>query len=146
MLFQRLLEASTVQIERHDTQNLANSSWASAMVLYRNSKYLDAVAVEAYKRRKEASPLHLAQLSFAFSRFKAPTERFEFVQAGRHWSSHSSGISAVAQNLSTHTVLHAQSSRSAHSMSHSLHCAHITGPVINSNLRNVNPTLQVAER
>ena len=29
-LFERLLEASIVRIEDHDTQNLANSCWAAA--------------------------------------------------------------------------------------------------------------------
>ena len=32
-LFERLLEASIVRIEDHDTQNLANSCWAAAAEL-----------------------------------------------------------------------------------------------------------------
>ena len=52
-LFRRLLDASICRILDHDTQNLANSSWATAMVGFRCSRWLNAAAEAAVRKIRE---------------------------------------------------------------------------------------------
>eukprot|EP00933_Yihiella_yeosuensis_P024929 TRINITY_DN1932_c0_g2_i1.p1 TRINITY_DN1932_c0_g2~~TRINITY_DN1932_c0_g2_i1.p1 ORF type:complete len:775 (+),score=120.41 TRINITY_DN1932_c0_g2_i1:45-2369(+) len=80
-LFRCLLDASIARIEDHDTQNLANSSWAAAMVGFRCSRWLDAVGAAATRKISECSPLHLAQLAFAFARHVNTGEKHGFLPA-----------------------------------------------------------------
>lgn len=41
------------QVKDHDTQNLANTSWAAAMVGFRYSRWLDACARKAVEKIQE---------------------------------------------------------------------------------------------
>ncbi|CAK0879346.1 unnamed protein product [Prorocentrum cordatum] len=60
---------------------MANSSWAAAMVGFRDSRWLDAAAAAAVRRIGDCSTLHLAQLAFAFSRFTFAGERHGLLPA-----------------------------------------------------------------
>lgn len=82
-LFKHLLDASVARIEDHDSQNLANTSWAAAMVIFRSARWLEAAAAAVVRGISGSEPLHLAQLAFAFSRFLHTGEKVGFVPALR---------------------------------------------------------------
>lgn len=70
-----LLDQMTVfgieNVRGFSSQELANSTWATAMLMFRNEEFLDAVAGEIVARitPDQTDPIHLAQLMWAFSRF-----------------------------------------------------------------------------
>lgn len=68
-LFELLVGAALARIAEFNSQELSNSTWATAMVLFRHSGWLSAVSARVACLAAQMAPMHLAQVAWALSRF-----------------------------------------------------------------------------